>query len=194
MLPSSKLLHQEEPSEPDVDATATCRTSTNGSVTQSTIAIDDDAERNDDDDDPPPYSAIVPPNHVGWSHDFSGNWYSACNAAPYRANATPLACFQSGLTSPGFGPHPERTDPGQHASISMPLMPCRLFMFGSRRSLFAREGFADDISTSKDTGGMRRSKCLYERTIVCSSYFLRKFVDSREIVLSCQSLNIHECD
>lgn len=161
MLPSSKLLHQEEPSDPDVVATATCRTPTNGSVTQSTIAseqrvVDDDAERNDD--DPPPYSAIVPPNHVGWSHDFSGNWYSGCNAASYRADATPLACFQSGLMSPGFDSHAERTDPGQHASISMPLMPCRLFMFGSRRSLFAREAFTDDISTSKNNRGTRRSK------------------------------------
>ncbi|XP_043586791.1 uncharacterized protein LOC122569596 isoform X2 [Bombus pyrosoma] len=150
MLPSSRLL-QDDPPEL-ANATITSRTSTNGPTTQTTITVDD-VQRNDD--DPPPYSAIVPPNHVGWPYNFSGNRYSACNATSCRTDATPLAGFQPGLTSPGFGSHPRRTD-GQHASISVPSMPCRLLMFGSRRSLFARESSTDNISIIKDTGGRTR--------------------------------------
>ncbi|XP_017753486.1 PREDICTED: uncharacterized protein LOC108546075 [Eufriesea mexicana] len=150
MLPSSRLL-QEEPSE-SVHGSATPATPSDGSTALSPMVVHE-VEGNDD--DPPPYSAVVPPNHVGWPFDFSGNRYSTCNPPSYRADATPLARFQTGPT-PGSGFHHERTD-GQH-SIPMPLMPCRLFMFGSRRSLFSHEGlpFRDNISVSKDSHGRTR--------------------------------------
>lgn len=145
MLPSSRLLH-EELSGP-VNGTTTpktltnTRTSTNESTTLPSTTVDE-VVRNDD--DPPPYSPIAPPNHVGWPFDFSGNRYSAYNTTTYTA---PLAPFQTSLTSPGFGFHTERAE--EHASISMP---CRLFMFGSRRSLFPHDGptFTDNISINKE--------------------------------------------
>ncbi|XP_076386147.1 uncharacterized protein LOC100878039 isoform X4 [Megachile rotundata] len=145
MLPSSKLL-QEEAAESA--ASTTSRDPSSVPITLPTTQADD---RNDD--DPPPYSSIVPPNHVGWTYDFSTIPYSACNTAPCRPVEVPLASFQT--SSSCF--HPEGTD-GQHTSIPMPLMPCRLFMFGSRRSLFTHANlpFSDNISSSKDGSGRTR--------------------------------------
>lgn len=160
-LLSSKLLH-EELSDP-LNGTTTSkiltntRTSTNESTTLPSTTVDE-VVRNDD--DPPPYSPIAPPNHVGWPFDFSGNRYSAYNATTYTT--APLAPFQTSLTSPGFGFHTERAE--EHASISMPLMPCRLFMFGSRRSLFPHDGptFTDNISVNKEDNHERtRSEYTY---------------------------------
>ncbi|XP_043248356.1 uncharacterized protein LOC122395094 [Colletes gigas] len=146
MLPPPKLL-EESPSRP-VSETNTTRDSSNGSTTVPLVAVNV-ADGNDD--DPPPYTAIAPPNHVGWLFDFSGIPYSACTATTCRAEATPLAPFQTTLTS-GSAFHPEGQD-GQHTSISMPLMSHRLFKFGSHRSLFAHSGvpLTDNISECKDS-------------------------------------------
>lgn len=165
MLPSSRLLH-EELSDP-VNGTTTpkiltnTRTSTNESTTLPSTTVDE-VVRNDD--DPPPYSPIAPPNHVGWPFDFSGNRYSAYNTTTYTA---PLAPFQTSLTSPGFGFHTERAE--EHASISMP---CRLFMFGSRRSLFPHDGpmFTDNISINKEDNERTRS----EYTLCVSKIYIYK--------------------
>ncbi|XP_043796173.1 LOW QUALITY PROTEIN: uncharacterized protein LOC122716815 [Apis laboriosa] len=148
MLPSSRLLHELSDPINGITTSKTLtntRTSTNESTTLPSTTVDE-VVRNDD--DPPPYSPIAPPNHVGWPFDFSGNRYSAYNATTYTT--APLAPFQTSLTSPGFGFHTERAE--EHASISMPLMPCRLFMFGSRRSLFPHDGptFTDNISVNKE--------------------------------------------
>lgn len=148
MLPSSRLLHDV----PSV-ASGECNAPMDPSTVPSVVV--ENAERNDD--DPPPYAAIAPPNHVGWPYGFSGIPYSGCAATPCRAaEAAPLASFQTALTS-GSVLHPEGQD-GQHASISSPLMPCRLFKFGSHRSLFAHRGLpvSDNISVSKDGHGRTR--------------------------------------
>lgn len=151
MLSSSRLL-QEEPSNSIVETTP--RNPSNRSTTLPTIVIEDVSGN---EDDPPPYSAIVPPNHLGWPFNFTASPYSACTTTNCRTDAAPLADFQTNLTPPSSGFHPEGTE-NQHASISMPLMPYRLFMFGSRRSLFTHGGlpFSDNISVRKD--GNRRTR------------------------------------
>ncbi|XP_053970380.1 uncharacterized protein LOC128872079 isoform X1 [Hylaeus volcanicus] len=156
MLPSSKLLH-EGPAGPVNENTA----SRDPSNRPTTTSVMDATNRNDD--DPPPYTAIAPPNHVGWLFDFSGIPYSACTTTSCRAEAAPLAPFQATLTSASAF-HPEGTD-GQHTSISVPLMPRRLFKFGSHRSLFMNRAIpmSDDISVSKDTHGRTRSKLYFHR-------------------------------
>ncbi|XP_031828037.1 uncharacterized protein LOC116425020 [Nomia melanderi] len=141
MLPSSKLLHDESSGPPESDAS---RDQGSAGMNGASIAPVN-AERNDD--DPPPYTAIAPPNHVGWPFDFSGIPYSAASCR----SGSPLRPFQP--LAPTSGPtfDPEGPD-GQHTSISMPLMPCRLFKFGSHRSIFAQTlPFSDNISVSKDS-------------------------------------------
>ncbi|XP_078042560.1 uncharacterized protein LOC144472956 [Augochlora pura] len=169
MLPTSRLLREDpagspDPGAPSIDPAA--------ALAVPSIVVED-AEGNDD--DPPPYTAIAPPDHVGWPFVFPGIPYSFCSTTPCRANAS-LASFQPLATTPtplpptstltpttpttlttGSGLRPEGSD-GQQASISMPLMPCRLFKFGSHRSLFGHRGlpFTDNISVSKDGRGRTR--------------------------------------
>lgn len=150
MLASSKLL-QPEPAASATDPT-TPRNPANAPTTSPSIVIDN-VERTDD--DPPPYSAIVPPDHVGWAYNCPRVPYTACGTTAYRADATPLNRLQPDLP-PGYCFNPEETE-SQHASISMPLMPYRLFMCGSRRSLFAR-GNTPEAPACKDSGGRTR-KC-----------------------------------
>ncbi|KAG7187710.1 hypothetical protein KM043_016766 [Ampulex compressa] len=99
-------------------------------------------------DDPPPYTAIAPPNHVGWSFDFSIP-YSTHDAAPHRPEA-PLAPFQGSLDA---NLHPDVSG-GQHTSISLPLTPYRIFKFGSHRSLFVQGDvpFPDGATACKTDG------------------------------------------
>ena len=151
MLPTSKLL--EQPSGSGIESGA-ARDPSNGLAMVPSIMVDD-VDGNDD--DPPPYTAIAPPNHVGWPFEFSGIPYSARNAGSCKAEV-PLAPFQPALATPGLAFHPEGADGQQHTSISMPLMPCRLFKFGSHRSLFPHRGlsFTDNISASKDGHGRTR--------------------------------------
>lgn len=150
MLPTSRLL-EEGPSGPRSETDPTRDPSTVPIAAPSIVV--DDVDGNDD--DPPPYTAIAPPNHVGWPFNFSRIPYSACTTSPCRAEA-PLAPFQTARTS-GSSFHPEGSD-GQHTSISMPLMPYRLFKFGSHRSLFPHGGpsYPDNISVSKDSHGRTR--------------------------------------
>ncbi|CAL7935494.1 unnamed protein product [Xylocopa violacea] len=148
MLPSSKLL-QPEPADSTMVPTSP-RNPTNAPASPPSIVIED-VERTDD--DPPPYSAIVPPDHVGWTFNYPRIPYSACETTACRAEATPLTRLQPDLP-PGYCFHQEETE-SQHASISMPLMPYRLFMCGSHRSLFAR-GNPPETSASKDNGGRTR--------------------------------------
>nr|XP_034173801.1 uncharacterized protein LOC117601278 isoform X3 [Osmia lignaria] len=146
MLPSSKLL-QEEPAT-ESTAASTSRDPSSVPITLPNTPVDHAT-----DDDPPPYSDIVPPNHIGWTYDFSAIPYSACTSTPCRQTEVPLASFQTS----GSCFHPEGTD-SQHTSIPMPLMSCRLFMFGSHRSLFSHSNlpFSDNISISKDSQGKTR--------------------------------------
>lgn len=162
MLPTSRLLREDPPGSPDPGAPS--RDPAVGFAVPSIVV--EDAEGNND--DPPPYTAIAPPNHVGWPFVFSGIPYSFCSATPCGANAS-LASFQPLASTPtpmptptptttsGSALRPEGTD-GHQASISMPLMPCRLFKFGSHRSLFGHRGlpFSDNISVSKDGRGRTR--------------------------------------
>lgn len=150
MLPSSKLLERE--TSDVTNEPTTPRNPPTGPPPPLPSIVIDDVEGNDD--DPPPYSTIAPPDHVGWPFGFSRIQYSACRTA-YREDAPPLERFQTSLT-PDSGFRPEGTD--QHASISMPLMPYRLFMCGSRRSLFGHGTlpFSDDTSVSKDDRGRTR--------------------------------------
>nr|XP_033340737.1 uncharacterized protein LOC117228837 [Megalopta genalis]XP_033340738.1 uncharacterized protein LOC117228837 [Megalopta genalis]XP_033340739.1 uncharacterized protein LOC117228837 [Megalopta genalis] len=162
MLPTSRLLSEDPPGSPDPGAPS--RDPAAGLAVPSIVV--EDAEGNDD--DPPPYTAIAPPNHVGWPFVFSGIPYSFCGTTPCRANA-PLASFQplaptptpmptpAPTTTSGSALRPEGTD-GQQASISVPLMPCQLFKFGSHRSLFGHRGlpFSDNISVSKGGHGRTR--------------------------------------
>lgn len=106
-----------------------------------------------DDDEPPPYTAIAPPNHVGWPFGFS----SDIDYSPCRGFELPLAGLQAPLVpSPTSQPPPtlnfhQELASGQHTSISMPLMPYRFFRFGSHRSLFLPRAspFPDNRSITK---------------------------------------------
>ncbi|KOC67089.1 hypothetical protein WH47_11742 [Habropoda laboriosa] len=151
MVPSSRLL-QDEPADSATETSP--RNPPDRPTTLPSIVIEDVGGN---DDDPPPYSAVVPPDHVGWPFNFPAIPYSACTTTSCRTEAAPLADFQTNPTSPGSDFHPEGTD-SQHASISMPLMPYRLLMFGSRRSLFTHGGlpFSDNISVRKDGNGRTR--------------------------------------
>ncbi|KZC04903.1 PREDICTED: uncharacterized protein LOC107193272 [Dufourea novaeangliae] len=144
MLPTSRLL-REEPLVSSTEANVP-RDPASSQIAVPSIVVEG---VEDNDDDPPPYTAIAPPNHVGWPYDFSG--------IPYSTRTPPsLAPFQT-IPTTATGHHLEGQD-GQHTSISVPLMPCRLFKFGSHRSLFAHRGlpFTDNISTCKDNHGRTR--------------------------------------
>nr|XP_034173793.1 uncharacterized protein LOC117601278 isoform X2 [Osmia lignaria] len=177
MLPSSKLL-QEEPAT-ESTAASTSRDPSSVPITLPNTPVDHAT-----DDDPPPYSDIVPPNHIGWTYDFSAIPYSACTSTPCRQTEVPLASFQTS----GSCFHPEGTD-SQHTSIPMPLMSCRLFMFGSHRSLFSHSNlpFSDNISISKDSQGKTRRATRQLAIIIFSSDWKEKaclFCDSQSVVES----------
>ncbi|XP_076285909.1 uncharacterized protein LOC143211803 [Lasioglossum baleicum] len=155
MLPSSRLLHEDPSGSPEASTAA--RDPASVGLTVPSIVVED-VEGNDD--DPPPYTAIAPPNHVGWSYDFSGIPYSLCSTTSCRASLAPfqpLAPMPTSTSTPGSAFRPEGPD-GQHTSIPMPLMSYRLFKFGSHRSLFGHRGlpFQDNISVSKDGNGRSR--------------------------------------
>lgn len=118
-------------------------------ITPASIIVNDTEEN----DDPPPYSAIVPPNHVGWPYNLfsSGNSYYT-DATSCRVEI-PLAPFQTSLT-PYF--HPEGTNGHHHPSIPMPATPYQFFKFDCRRNSstrretsFSSDGVAEKINDRK---------------------------------------------
>lgn len=163
-LASTKLIYNE--AEGGLGRTqSNLDSSTITTITLPSIVVDEMDELNDD--DPPPYSAIAPPNHIGWPFGFSsGIGYSACGGTQM-----PLATFQTPLVhSTASSPPPPPPPPpplvnfhqeganGQHAAITMPLMPYRIFKCGSHRSLFLPRvpPFSDDTSITKVTENKTR--------------------------------------
>lgn len=145
---SSRNAQVEEPSSNPVTA-----------ITPPSIIVNDAVEN----DDPPPYasilpsySAIAPPNHVGWPYGpFSfGDSYST-GASPYTVEI-PLAPFQTSRMPAATGFHLEETN-RQHASLPMPLTPYRFFKFGYRGG--SRETWLpDDRIVEKIEDGRSRSE------------------------------------
>ncbi|XP_014483130.1 PREDICTED: uncharacterized protein LOC106748779 isoform X2 [Dinoponera quadriceps] len=99
-------------------------------ITPPSIIVNDAVEN----DDPPPYSAIVPPNHIGWPYGpFTfGDSYST--DMPSYTVEMPLAPFQTSRAPAATGFHPEETN-RQHASLPMSLTPYRFFKFSYRGGL-----------------------------------------------------------
>ncbi|XP_011352448.1 uncharacterized protein LOC105288127 isoform X2 [Ooceraea biroi] len=146
---SSRPTPRDKPVELNGDVSQIGETSNNPSVViRLPSVITDDNQCNDD---PPPYSAITPPNHVGWPYGiFSYSHSCSTDGTPSRAEI-PLAAFFQG-TSTAMNFHHEGSD-GQHTSSFS--TPYQFFKFGCRRNSVLREtsfpdnGIAEKIDDTK---------------------------------------------
>lgn len=99
---------------------------------------------NESNDDPPPYSAIKPPDHIGWPYGlFSfGNSYSTDGTTPMEIPLTPFQTFPTYLT-PTTNLHSEIIN-GEYASYPMSLMPYQYFKFDYHRNSFVPREIVDE--------------------------------------------------
>ncbi|KAK2585719.1 hypothetical protein KPH14_010332 [Odynerus spinipes] len=152
-------------------------------VTSTTLPSIVVSDVDENDEDPPPYSAIAPPDHVGWPFVFSTHIPYSVHATQPCITEPPLAPFQT----PSPLPLPLPLTPTTAAALASPipslqastlqppptyrveppsldrptptlsLTPYRFFKFGSHRSLFShRTSIFDNASTGKEVQGRSR--------------------------------------